>query len=156
MTLPFVPGMEVSLVLMLLLGVKGIALVYGATVLSLSLSFFIGKAVPLSALAGVLGWLQLHRARDFVVRIHPFDPAAKLDLLLEAAPRRIVPFLVRHRYLTIAIVFNLPGNSVIGGGGGIGIIAGLSRLFEFPKYLLTVCIAISPLPALLLAKALLP
>jgi len=155
MALPFVPGMEVSLVLMLLLGGKGIVMVYGATVFALSLSFLIGQSVPQAAVTGVLGWLHLHRARDFVARVYPLNPSQRLDLLLETAPRRIVPYLIRHRYLTMAIVFNLPGNSIVGGGGGIGFIAGLSRLFEFPKYLLTVCIAISPVPAALLVRALL-
>jgi hypothetical protein len=51
----------------------------------------------------------------------------------------------------IAIALNLPGNALIGGGGGIGLISGMSRLYPFPKYILLVSLAITPLPLLLLA-----
>jgi hypothetical protein len=45
----------------------------------------------------------------------------------------------------IALVLNLPGNALIGGGGGIGLIAGMCRMFPFPKYVLLVSFAITPL-----------
>ena len=53
--------------------------------------------------------------------------------------------------LMIAVTLNLPGNVLIGGGGGIGLIAGMSGLCPFPKYILCVSLAIAPLPILLLA-----
>ncbi|MGA6994478.1 MAG: hypothetical protein WBX50_11355, partial [Candidatus Deferrimicrobiaceae bacterium] len=64
-----------------------------------------------------------------------------------------VPFLLRQRYLVIGVLFNLPGNALIGGGGGIGLIAGMSRLFPFPKYLLLICLAITPGPIIFLLRA---
>lgn len=64
-----------------------------------------------------------------------------------------LPFLLRHRYLVLALLFNFPGNAIIGDGGGIGLIAGMSRLFPFPKYLLLVCVAITPVPLLFLLRA---
>lgn len=48
----------------------------------------------------------------------------------------------------ISIILNLPGNAII--GGGIGLIAGISRLYPFPKYLLVVGFAITPLPLVFL------
>lgn len=75
---------------------------------------------------------------------------ARLNLLFERAPSRIVPFLLRHRYIAIAVALNIPGNSVIGGGGGIAFVAGLSRLFSFPLYLLAVAIGVSPVVILFL------
>jgi hypothetical protein len=51
----------------------------------------------------------------------------------------------------IAAALNLPGNALIGGGGGIGLIAGMSRLYPYPKYILFVALAITPLPILFLA-----
>jgi hypothetical protein len=51
----------------------------------------------------------------------------------------------------IAVALNLPGNVIIGGGGGIGLIAGMSNLCPFPKYILFVSLAITPLPILFLA-----
>lgn len=56
-----------------------------------------------------------------------------------------------HENLMIAVTLNLPGNVLIGGGGGIGLIAGMSGLCPFPKYILFVSLAITPLPILFLA-----
>jgi hypothetical protein len=144
--------MEIGLALMMLLKGEGIALVYGSTLVALSLSFLAGRLLPLHALARLLGWLRLPRARDFVTRLAPLSPEERLALLVSRAPLRLVPFLLRHRYVAIAIVFNLPGNALLGGGGGIGMLAGMSRLFHYPAYLLTVCVAISPIPLLLLTR----
>jgi hypothetical protein len=98
-----------------------------------------------------MGWLHLYKARDLVLQLEPLDSEEKLDFLLRSAPSKIIPFLVKHRYLMIAIALNLPGNALIGGGGGIGLISGMSRLYPFPKYILLVSLAIMPLPLLLLA-----
>jgi hypothetical protein len=55
MALPFVPGIELGLALMVMLGHKGVILVYACTLLSLSLSFVIGGLIPLSAFSRFLG-----------------------------------------------------------------------------------------------------
>lgn len=36
------------------------------------------------------------------------------------------------RYVALAVLLNIPGNVVIGGGGGIAFAAGMTRLFSFP------------------------
>ena len=72
------------------------------------------------------------------------------------APARVIPFLAEHRYLAVAIAFNLPGNTLIGGGGGIGMLAGISSLFPFPRYLLTVSLAVAPVPLFILANGGIP
>lgn len=146
LALPYVPGMEISLALLVILGAPGALLVWVATLVALSLSYGAGRLVPLSALTGLLGWLRLERARALVRAVHPLPPDEKLALLLRSAPSRWVPFLLRHRYLAIAIILNLPGNAVIGGGGGIGTAAGLSGLFRYPAFLLAVGIAAAPIP----------
>ncbi len=151
MAMPFVPGIELGLALMVMLGAKGVILVYACTLLSLSLSFAIGRLIPLKTFARFLGWLHLRKARDLVLQLEPLSSEQKLDFLLSTAPPRVVPFLLNHRYFMIAIILNLPGNALIGGGGGIGLIAGMSRLYPFPKYLLLVSLAITPLPLLFLA-----
>ena len=151
MALPFVPGIELGLALMVMLGSKGVILVYLCTLLSLSLSFAIGRLIPLRVFCRFLGWLHLHKARDLVLQLEPLDSGQKLDFLLKTAPSKIIPFLLKHRYIMIALVLNLPGNALIGGGGGIGLIAGMCRLFPFPRYLLLVSFAILPLPLLFLA-----
>jgi hypothetical protein len=151
MALPFVPGIELGLALMVLLGTRGIILVYLCTLLSLSLSFTIGRLIPLKSFARFLGWLHLYKARDLVLQLEPLNAEEKLDFLLRSAPSKTIPFLVKHRYLMIALALNLPGNALIGGGGGIGLISGMSRLYPFPKYILLVSLAITPVPLMLLA-----
>jgi hypothetical protein len=153
LAIPFLPGIEVGLMLMAILGVKGIVLVYFCTVLSLSLSFLFGKVLPSRYLARALGWFHLNRGRDLVTSLEPLDTEERLRFLLRSAPSRIVPFLLRHRYLIIGVLFNVPGNALIGGGGGIGLVAGMSRMFPFPKYLLLICLAITPGPIIFLLRA---
>ena len=151
MAIPFVPGIELGLALMVMLGPKGVVLVYLCTLLSLSLSFAIGRLIPLKVFSRLLGWLHLQKARNLVLQLEPLNPEEKLDLLLSSAPSKVIPYLLKHRYLMIAVTLNLPGNVLIGGGGGIGLIAGMSGLCPFPKYILFVSLAITPLPILFLA-----
>jgi hypothetical protein len=133
MALPFVPGIELGLALMVLLGTRGVVLVYLCTLLSLSISFTIGRLIPLNSFARFLGWLHMYKTQDLVLQLEPLNSEEKLDFLLRSAP------------------LNLPGNALIGGGGGIGLISGMSRLYPFPKYILLVSLAITPLPLLFLA-----
>jgi hypothetical protein len=151
--LPFMPGIEIGIMLMAMLGIGGIVLAYLCTVLALSLSFLLGRLVPPRYIASALGWFHLNRARDLVTNLAPLGPEERLRFLFQSAPSKIVSRLLRHRYLVLGILFNLPGNALIGDGGGIGLIAGMSRLFSFPKYLLVVCVAITPLPLLFLVRA---
>jgi hypothetical protein len=151
MAMPFVPGIELGLALMVMLGPRGVLLVYLCTLLSLSLSFAIGRLIPLRVFARLVGWLHLSKSKKLILQLQPLNSEQKLDFLLKTAPSRIVPFLIKHRYLMIALVLNLPGNALIGGGGGIGLIAGMCGMFPFHKYVLLVGIAITPLPLLFLA-----
>lgn len=152
MSLPFMPGMEVGLTLMAMLGAGGIVLVYLCTVLALSLSFLAGRLLPPRYVARALGRLGLMRARKLVTDLEPLGAEERLRFLARSAPSRIVPSLLRHRYLVLAVLFNLPGNAVIGNGGGIALIAGMSRLFPFPKYVILVCLAITPVPLIFLLR----
>ena len=151
MAIPFVPGIELGLALMVMLGPKGVVLVYLCTLFSLSLSFTIGRLIPLSVFARFFGWLHLHKAQDLVLQLEPLNSEERLDFLMRTAPSKVTPFLLKHRYLMIAIALNLPGNALIGGGGGIGLITGMSRLYPFPRYILLVSLAITPLPIMILA-----
>ena len=51
----------------------------------------------------------------------------------------------------IALILNLPGNALVGGGGGIGVIAGMNRLYPFLKCLLLISLSILLLPLVLLS-----
>ncbi len=146
MTLPFVPGIELGLVLMVMFGAKIVPLVYLATVLALALAFLMGRFVPHRFVVELLGALRLRRAQKLLTRIEPLTSDERLEFLLQRASTRWVPFLLKHRHLAIAVALNLPGNAIIGGGGGIGLAAGFSRLISLPAYVLTVSLAIAPLP----------
>ena len=57
--------------------------------------------------------------------------------------------LIKWRYLGLAAVINIPGNSIVGGGGGICMVAGLSRIFTPTATLVTIALAVSPVPLLI-------
>jgi hypothetical protein len=152
MTLPFMPGIEIGLTLMLFLGSKGVVLVYCCTLIALSISFLIGQRIPLQKFAKFFGWLHLKKARDLILEMEPLPPCERVAILHKKAPARIVPHLLNHRYLTIGLLLNLPCNAVIGGGGGIGMIVGMSGLITYTRYLLTIAVSISPVPIVIFLK----
>jgi uncharacterized membrane protein YdjX (TVP38/TMEM64 family) len=148
---PFVPGAEIGFGLILIFGAKVALIGYAAMVAALSVSFLAGRLLPPSLLASLFGYLGLGKARDLTLALAPLDPESRLRLLTEKLPHRLVPMLLRHRYLALIALLNLPGNSVVGGGGGIAFTAGLSGLFSLPAYLGTVLVAVAPVPAFVLA-----
>ncbi len=150
MMLPFVPGVEIGLGLMVMFGAKIVPLVYLATVLALTLAFLIGRLLPQHSIADTFGYFRFDRARDLLRRMEPLDSTQRLEFLMQKASTRVMPFLLRHRFIALAIALNMPGNALIGGGGGIGLVAGFSRLFTLPKFALTVALAVSPIPLMIL------
>lgn len=146
MVIPFCPGIEIGLALMMLFGAGIVPLVYGATVLALLLAFLAGRLLPAPAIIKGFDRLRMHRARDLIARLEPLDTASRLALLQGSSTRRWVRSLLRYRYVALAIALNTPGNIVLGDGGGIAMAAGFSRLFTFRAYLLTIVIAVSPVP----------
>jgi hypothetical protein len=144
--IPFIPGAEIGFGLIFLFGGKIAGIVYAAMLAALTSSYLAGRLIPPSLCAAAFGFAGLHRARDLVLRMAPLPPDRKLDVLMEHAPSRIVPFLLRHRYLALMALINIPGNSLVGGGGGIAFTAGMSGLFTLPRYFAAIAIAIAPLP----------
>jgi hypothetical protein len=53
---------------------------------------------------------------------------------------------VKYRYVNLAVLINIPGNSVIGGGGGIAFVSGLSGTFRTSLAILTIALATAPVP----------
>ncbi|MCK4861569.1 MAG: hypothetical protein KAS85_06630 [Rhodobacteraceae bacterium] len=149
-SLPFVPGVEIGIGLMVMFGTPMAIPVYISTIIGLTLGFFIGRLVPEKVLCGCFDFLGMTRVSNMLRDLARKPVSERMNMLVERAPSRIVPFLLRHRYIAIAVSFNIPGNSVIGGGGGIAFMAGLSRLFSFPLYLLAVVIGVSPVVILFL------
>ncbi len=153
MTLPFMPGIEIGLALMLFLGAKGVFIIYCCTLIALSISYAIGRKIPPTLFAKALDWLYLKKARTLVIDMAHMPHNERVRFLQDKAPSRIAPYLLKHRYLTIAALLNLPCNALIGGGGGIGIISGMSGIMTYPRYLTLVAIAISPVPLMIILKS---
>lgn len=156
MMLPFVPGMEIGLALMIVFGPPIVLLVYGATVIALSLSFLVGRVIPQSSIIRGFTALRLERPARLLEEMQALDVEARLPWLLRRAPGRVLPWLLRFRYVALMGLFNLPGNAVLGGGGGIAMMAGLSRLFSFTGFVAAVSLAVLPVPLLILFTGSLP
>lgn len=148
--LPFVPGVEIGIGLMVMFGPSMAVPVYLSTVIGLCLGFILGRLVPETALRGCFDFVGLSKISGMLRDVSAKPVHERLEAQTSRAPSRIVPYLLRHRYVAIAVAFNIPGNSVIGGGGGIAFMAGTSRLFAFPMFLLAVAIGVSPVTILVL------
>jgi hypothetical protein len=143
---PFVPGAEIGVALLTAFGAAIAPLVYVATVFAMLLAYGIGQLLPVALLVRLLAFLRLRRAADLVARAAPLPRDERLALLLQGAPPRTLALALRHRYLALALVVNMPGNAVIGGGGGIMMMAGLSGIFAPLPTLVTVIVAVAPVP----------
>ena len=147
LSLPFVPGVELGVLLMCVFGKEGIVFVYFATVVGLSLAFLIGRLMPKRWIEARLQKLGLYQNCEI--------PGAEIDGVLDhlssnrkPSQNRYPSFLSKYRYLAIAVLFNTPGNYLIGGGGGIALVCGISRRISWKWFLLTVVLAVSPVPLL--------
>ncbi|MDZ7839213.1 MAG: hypothetical protein U5R46_00100 [Gammaproteobacteria bacterium] len=148
--LPFVPGAEIGAALMIVFGVRIVLLVYVAMVAALLLSFLVGRIVPVNTLAALFDFLGLRRAGLLVENMSALPFEERLAYLIRRAPTRIVPALLRHRYAALVLILNTPGNTLMGGGGGIALLAGISRLFTFTYFTVAVAVAVAPIPLLVI------
>ncbi len=144
--IPFVPGVELGLALMMFEGPSLAPIIYAATVVGLIAAYLAGAWLPEARLRTTLEDLHLRRAADLIAGIAPLSKEQRLARMQEILPGRVPAWLVRYRYIALALLVNLPGNSVLGGGGGILLLAGFSRLFGFGATLLTMLIAVLPVP----------
>jgi hypothetical protein len=146
LALPFVPGVEIGMTLLTTIGPPIALLVYLCTLAGLTLSFLAGRFFPLKALIKVAKVVGLRRISSLLRRIEPLDKQERLAFLSQNAPHNLIPVFLNFRHTGLGLLFNLPGNFLMGGGGGIGLIAGVSGLFSFTGYFLTIMIAVSPVP----------
>jgi hypothetical protein len=143
---PFVPGAEIGFGLLMVMGAQGALTVYFGMIAALSLAFAAGRFVPTRWLTAAFSALGLHRARDLVAASMEMSTEDRARFIEANAPARWVPFLLRHRYVALAVLLNTPGNVVLGGGGGIAFAAGACRLFSTAGFLVTILIAVAPVP----------
>lgn len=128
LALPFVPSLEIGLVIMMVFGKWGVVGAYLATVAGLNLAYGIARAMP------CVNTLERDRLPPTVQR--------GLRYLDRHCPRRIIPVAA------LALLLNLPGNSAIGGGGGIALLYGAGRALSWPRFAVTVALATAVLPTL--------
>lgn len=148
--IPFVPGVEIGLSLLMMRGADVAPLVFVATFAGLTLAFLIGQWLPYPMLNRFCQDLRLRKAAALVERLAPLGRDERLEILREHLPDRLGKILLRYRYLTVALALNIPGNAFIGGGGGIAMIAGLSRLFSTRIILIWFALAVLPVPLLVM------
>ncbi len=135
---PFMPAFELGVVIMTMYGVDGVVGAYLATVIALMVSFFLG--------AFFIKNNTVERFKKLPKHIHKLNENGLLSKIL----CRSLKALKTRPYLSLALLLNLPGNAMLGGGGGIAMMAGASGTMKFYKYFLTLLVATSIIPVLIL------
>lgn len=139
LAIPFVPGVELGWAIIGVFGRAGIIVAWLSTVVGLSISFTLAT------------WL---RDRPLLSRINASrlrlteTPTAELSVLRRALQYGVC-FYVKHPYVFLFLTLNLPGNWVIGGGGGIAAMTGLAPGVRYWLFLPTVAVATGVLPLML-------
>ena len=144
--IPFVPGVELGLAIIALLGPPVVFLVYLSTLLGLAIGFGIGRLIPLRHLVALCGRLGFARAGNLLAEAEGADGKTLQGLLAARTRNRFLRALLKYRYLALILAINLPGNILLGGGGGIAMMAGLSRMFSPLGFIVAAAVAVAPLP----------
>ncbi len=138
--IPFVPGAEIGFAMLMILGADVAIEVYLSMVVALSLAYCFGRCMPVGALdlrqSPLASRLRLLRKKMRTTRA---------DKSITFA-RRVAGLIAANRYLALCFALNTPGNSVLGGGGGLAMMAGASRQYTPFRFLLTIAIAVMPIP----------
>lgn len=144
--LPFVPGAELGMAMLSVFGASVAPLVYGATVVSLCLAYAGGRLIPARICDVLLRRLGANRVAALVCETMRLPQNARLAHMTAGIRNPTVKRLTRYRYIGLALMINMPGNVVFGGGGGLAMAAGLCGVFAPLPFLLTVMIAVLPIP----------
>ena len=128
LAIPFVPAIEIGILLMVLFGKSGILAAYLATIVGLNLSYWVGRFLSRGALPNWLIQAQMKTSQIL----------QKLDGKANYYPE-----------VGLILLFNLPSNSLIGGGGGIAMVAGVTKMISPLGFFATQALACAPLPLLL-------
>lgn len=144
--IPFVPGIEIGLMVLAAGGGDIAPFVWLATASGLTMAYIVGCKVPYRWLHRVLLDLHLTRACRMLEEFETLSPPERAGFIAAQLPGRYLDWIVRYRYLHLAVLINVPGNSIIGGGGGIAFVSGLSGVFRAPLAVLTLFVATAPVP----------
>lgn len=136
---PYMPGMEVGLIIMMVFGPMGIVGAWLSTVFGMTMAFFIGTKIKKTA------YMQV-----FITRVNALSQSNPEQGRLRKVLAYWLRLLSISPYLSTAVLINLPGNSLIGGGGGIALTAGALSEMMLMKFVFTIALASAILPTLLL------
>jgi hypothetical protein len=148
MATPYVPGIEIGISLLVMKGAAVAPFVYLATVIGLTVAYLAGRFLSYDWLHKVFADLRLRRACDLLEAVRPLSREERLERLRARLPDWARALTGPGRYLALALLLNLPGNGLIGGGGGICLIAGLSRLFGTRGTIIAIALGVAPVPLL--------
>ena len=145
LSLPFVPGVELGILLMCAYGKEGIVFVYVATVTGLAIAFLMGRMLPAK-------WVDAMSKKNGISTPGNNQSDETIFLLRKFFRNKkwLSRLLSDYRYLVIGVLFNMPGTYLVGGGGGISFACGNSQNISFKWFLLTVVLAAAPVPLLAL------
>ncbi len=144
LSIPFLPGIELGLLLMFLVGTKMIIIVYFFTVLGLTLSFLLGRCLPLQ------GVQFLFRKQDLSLMKYQKMPNLINTQTEKLLGKRFTNYIKKYPCMVVALLLNLPGNFILGGGGGIALLSGLNPSVSLKHFVITVALATLPFPLLVL------
>ncbi|MFH2132312.1 MAG: hypothetical protein ABIK68_18185 [bacterium] len=147
LAIPFFPGIELAWLVIMLFGKPAVVMIYLLTIVGFGLSFAAGRWFTNSWL------LSGFDLQSLIIRFNE-----RTEKITRKISELLPPVVIQHkarisclnpRYLVLAVLINLPGNAIIGGGGGIALLCGINRSFSWKGFMLTVSLAVSPLPLLL-------
>ena len=144
--IPFMPGIEVGIALLLLQGSTIAPFVYIATVVGLMTAYLIGRTVPMTWLHKFFCDFGLERVCAYLDKIENMPAHERLETQRAHLPKWLGKLTTDYRYVSIGVLLNVPGTFAIGGGGGILMAAGFSRLFNSWFVFLTLLLATLPVP----------
>ncbi len=125
LAVPFLPAVELGWMVMAALGTPGILAIWMATPLGLLIAFTLGQ--------NLRDWPLIQQLQQ---RLALAFQTATDNRLRSRLLRFAEHYLATHPYWVLVVLVNLPGNWIIGGGGGIGILAGASGLYHPVKFAL--------------------
>ena len=149
LAMPFVPGVELGLLIMAVFGPIGALVAYAATIGGLSVAHALGRLLPERVVVRMLERFGISAGQDGA--LSQMQRMVGQGRLRRIVPARLGAWVLEHRYVCLAMSLNFPGNSVVGGGGGLALLCGLTKRFDWRAFLATVAIATSPVPILVLA-----
>jgi len=150
MAIPFVPGVEIGVSLLLMQGARVAPFVFLATFSGLACAYLVGRYLSYPVIHAAFADLGMKKTCRMLETMRPLSREARLEALSQSLPRWLAASVLKHRYLTIALALNLPGNAFIGGGGGIAMVAGLSGIFRTRPILVTFALAVCPVPLVIM------